>query len=434
MSSTGHLQRHRVPCDIGFPDALRLTLDALGPLPPVSVPVLEAADLAAAEDCRARASSPSVTSSLKDGFAVSAADIAEATTEKPVRLTVRGSAYAGSGRAPGLARGQAVRVTTGAMLPEGADAVLAVEFARDEGASVLCLRDAPVGKNIQRQGEDVAANEIVVERGLRITPARAGLLAAAGLAEVCVHPRPSVGVLATGDEVVLPGEPLKPGQLYASNIVTLLGWLRRFGMVAGAARRPDSAPTIREAVTGLLDRHDALLTSGGAWKSERDLTVRIMEDLGGELLYERVRIGPGKAVALAVVGGKPVFCLPGGPSSNEMAFLQLALPGLLRLAGLSPEPFERRVARLDAAVEGTPEWTQFFQATLAEEGGALVARPLRGPSRMRAQALAEAIVTLPQGCRRLDAGMETQAQILHPGAAWRPVLRPDTASPENTSR
>jgi len=434
MNSTGHRQRHHAPCDIGFQDALRLTLEALSPLPPVSVPVLDAADFVAPDDCRARANSPSVTSSLKDGFAVYAADIAEATAEKPVRLTVCGSAYAGSGSAPGLVRGEAVRVTTGAMLPEGADAVLAVEFARDEDASVLCLRDAPAGKNIQRQGEDVAAGEIVVERGLRITPARAGLLAAAGLAEVRVHRRPSVGVLATGDEVVLPGEPLKPGQLYASNIVTLFGWLRRFGMVAEAARSPDSAPTIREAAAGLLDRHDALLTSGGAWKSERDLTVRIMEDLGGELLYERVRIGPGKAVALAIAGGKPVFCLPGGPSSNEMAFLHLALPALLRLAGLSPEPFERRVARLDAAVEGTAEWTQFFQATLAEEGGALVARPLRGPSRLRAQALAVAIVTLPQGCRRLDAGMETQVQILHPGAAWRPLLRSGAASPGSASR
>jgi molybdopterin molybdotransferase len=280
----------------------------------------------------------------------------------------------------------------------------------------------------------VAADEIVVERGLMVTPARAGLLAAAGLAGVRVHRRPSVGVLATGDEVVLPGEPLKPGQLYASNIVTLFGWLRRFGMAAEAARRPDNAPTIREAAAVLLDRHDALLTSGGAWKSERDLTVRIMEDLGGELLYERVRIGPGKAVALAVVGGKPVFCLPGGPASNEMAFLQLALPGLLRLAGLSPEPFERRSARLDAAVEGTPEWTQFFQATLAEDGGGFVARPLRGPSRLRAQALAEAIITLPQGCRRLDAGRQTQVQVLHPGTARQPAPRPDIASPESTSR
>jgi molybdopterin molybdotransferase len=203
--------------------------------------------------------------------------------------------------------------------------------------------------------------------------------------------------------------------------VTLLGWLHRFGFTAEAARRPDSAPTIREAAAALLDRHDALLTSGGAWKSERDLTVRIMEDLGGELLYERVRIGPGKAVALAIVGGKPVFCLPGGPASNEMAFLQLALPGLLRLAGLPPVPFERRVARLATAVEGTSEWTQFFQAALAADGGNLAARPLRGRSRLRAQADAEAIITLAQGCARMDAGTEAQVQVLHTGTAWRPA-------------
>jgi molybdopterin molybdotransferase len=230
-------------------------------------------------------------------------------------------------------------------------------------------------------------------------------------------------VLATGDEVVLPGEPLKSGQLYASNVVTLLGWLHRFGFAAEAALRPDSAPTLRDAVAGLLDRHDALLTSGGAWKSERDLTVRVMEDLGGELLYERVRIGPGKAVALALVRGKPVFCLPGGPASNEMAFLQLALPGLLNLAGRSPEPFDRKLVRLAEAVEGPADWTQFYQATLEDRGGDFIARPLRGRSRLRAQAEAEAIVTLPQGRTRAGAGDAVPVQVLHGGAARRPARR-----------
>lgn len=421
MNDAEHRLRSHAPCDIGFGEALRLTLAAIRALPPAIVPVNESAGLVAAEDCLARTNSPSVTSSLKDGFAVCAADIAEATAENPVRLTVSGRAYAGSGSAPGLAHRGAVRVTTGAMLPEGADAVLAVEFTRDEEATVLCLKNVLPGKNVQRQGEDVAVGDVVAGKGARITPARAGLLAAAGFAEVRVHPRPTVALLATGDEVVLPGDPLKPGQLYASNIVTLFGWLSRFDFAAEAAQRPDDASLIRDAVIALLERHDALLTSGGAWKSERDLTVRIMEDLGGELLFERVRIGPGKAVALAIVRGKPVFCLPGGPSSNEMAFLQLALPGLLALAGLAPEPFERRVVRLAEAVEGLADWTQFFQARLEEHRGTTLARPLRGKSRLRAQAEAEAIIILPQGRTRIEAGESAIVQLLHRGAGLCPA-------------
>lgn len=161
VKSSGHLQRHRAPCDFGFEEALRLTIETLSPLPPVTVPVLEAADFVTVEDCRALVDSLSVTSSLKDGFAICTADITGATAASPVRLTVRGNMYAGSGSAPRLARGEAVRVATGAMLPMGTNAVLAVEFARDEGTSRLSLPDAPLGKNIQRQGEDVAAGELV---------------------------------------------------------------------------------------------------------------------------------------------------------------------------------------------------------------------------------------------------------------------------------
>jgi len=166
-----------------------------------------------------------------------------------------------------------------------------------------------------------------------LTPALTGLLAAGGLEQVKVYPSPRVAVVATGDEVIAPGHPLQPGQLYASNIVTLYSWLHHFGMSGETAVVRDRPDELEMTFQKLLSRNDALLTSGGAWKSERDLTTRVLDEMGWEMFFHRVRIGPGKAVALGILDGKPIFCLPGGPPSNEMAFLQIALPGLLQMAG-----------------------------------------------------------------------------------------------------
>lgn len=218
--------------------------------------------------------------------------------------------------------------------------------------------------------------------------------------------------MAIGDEVVLPGRELRRGQLYASNVVTLVGWLEHFRLRAGVAAVGDREDGIRTAVAKMLETCDAVLTSGGAWKSDRDLTVKVVKDLGGDVLFHRVRIGPGKAVALALVGGKPAFCLPGGPASNEMAFLQTALPGLLRLAGRDPRPFPFRRARLSEDLEGVEDWTQFFQADLRCSGGEWSVSPLRMKSRLRSQARANALLRLPEGKSRLKKGEEVAVQVL----------------------
>jgi molybdopterin molybdotransferase len=162
----------------------------------------------------------------------------------------------------------------------------------------------------------------------------------------------------------------------------------------------------------MLDVKDALITSGGVWKSDRDLTVKVVQELGGDLLFHRVRIGPGKAVAVALVGGKPVFCLPGGPASNEMAFLQIALPGLLRMAGRDPSPFPHLRAVLSVDLEGVAEWTQFWQADLRRVEGEWRVAPIRKKSRLQSQARANALLQLPEGMTRLEKGTEVPVQVL----------------------
>ena len=200
-----------------------------------------------AGDVTARVDSPSVDASLKDGFAVHSQDVSSAGSDHPVRLELIGSLAAGESSGRALEPGTAVRVTTGAPLPRGADAVLAGEFAREEGRAIWCTRDAGPGRNILVRGTDVRAGGIIARKGQRLHPALIGLLAAAGLDRVRVVIRPRVAVIGTGDEVVAPGRPLPEGKLYASNIVETVAWLKAFGLTEVTTRVvPDRAGEITD--------------------------------------------------------------------------------------------------------------------------------------------------------------------------------------------
>jgi len=403
--------------DISLAEALDLTLESLRPLPAISVPVWESTGLALAEDVTARVDSPSLTASSKDGFALRGADSEGASEDHPVRLRLGGEVVAGPAAyaVPEVAAGVAVKVTTGAPLPPGADAVVAAEFADEVGDDVVLRRDARPGRNVFRRGSDVAAGARLAPAGTPIAPAMTGLLAAGGVTHVQVVPRPEVAVLGTGDEVVAPGSPLAPGQLFASNLVTLRSWLRRFHMESRFDVVPDDSEAIAGAVRSLLSKSDVVLTSGGAWKSGRDLSPAVVEALGGRLVFHRVRLAPGKAAALGVLDDGVIFCLPGGPPSNEMAFLQLALPGLLRMAGLPPRPFPVARARLQTRVRSNhsdPSWTYFFQGRLHQGTAGLEVEPLRWRSRLEAQAHADSLVRLADGEVRAEAGVEVSVQIL----------------------
>lgn len=229
--------------------------------------------------------------------------------------------------------GEAVRVLSGAPIPDGADAVIAEEFTRMDGDDLLVMNDAHAGRNILFQGSDIRIGELQVGKGARVSPLKLGSLAAAGYSSIPVVKMPNVAILSTGDEVVAPGEPLPSGKLYASNQIALAAWCFHFGFTVKTFIARDDESMIREKLQTCLDGFDAVLTSGGACSGERDLVVKILDELGWEKIYHRVRMGPGKAVAYGNIAGKPVFCLPGGPPSNSMAFLQLALPGLQKLTG-----------------------------------------------------------------------------------------------------
>jgi len=401
--------------DIGFEEALACTLQTLAPLAPVGVPVGEAEGLVVAEDCTALVDCPSSSISLKDGYAVVSPDLIDASASIPVRLKVVGRAVAGTDAKATVRPGTAVKVTSGARVPPGADAVIASEFTTDQGEWVLCRRDVGRGRNIMERGQDAAAGTRIAVRGETITPARTGLLAAGGVAAIRVHPRPRIGIIATGDEVVAPGNPLKDGQIYASNVITVRSWLRHFRMNAEVAVVGDHREHLAGQAAAMLERVDALITSGGAWKSDRDLTVDVLKAMGADLVFHRVRMGPGKAVALLMIGGKSLFCLPGGPPSKEIAFLQITLPGLLHLSGKPPVPFEYTCGLLTDRIGGDRDWTQFTYAALEWKDDRWLVHPLKVRSRLQSQAEADALIRVPEGVEQVEPGTWVRVQMLRPG-------------------
>jgi molybdopterin molybdotransferase len=365
-----------------------------------------------AENITSRVDCPSLSSSRKDGYAVQSLDLAAASEKNPVTLDVVDALAAGETPGVKIETGQAVRVTTGAPLPHGADAVLAEEFCRRSANKIIAINTAESGRNIQSRGRDIRRKEPVAGKGSSLTPALIGLLAAAGHESASVYSLPKVGVIATGDEVVAPGKPLPEGKLYASNMVEICSWLSLLGLEYRAQLVSDRRKDISSAITRYLPEVDLIVTIGGAWGSEKDLILDVVKDLNWQGLYHRVRMGPGKPVGFGLLQNKPFFFLPGGPPSNEMVFLQLTIPALRKMAGGQPTLFPFAAARLSHAVKGKKKWTDFVHARIEKQEGQLWVHPARLNSALQSMARKEALIIIPEDREELAAGETVAIQLL----------------------
>ena len=399
---------------IGFKQALELTLASVSPLPTEMRPLADGLDAVAAEDIGATVDSPSAATSLKDGYAVRSADIAGASAARRVRLVLTGgAAAAGALERENVPPGAAVRILTGGRLPRQADVVVAEEFAVLEDEGIVVDQALAAGRNVLPRGTDVAAGDRVVAAGDRLTPGRLGLIAAAGRAHVRVHRNPRVAVIATGDEIRLPGTPLARGQLYASNAVTLEAWCRRCNCATELTIAPDRRAAILAALQKAVQTCDAVLTSGGAWSGERDLVRQALEELRWQMIFHRVRLGPGKGTGMGLVGRCPVFMLPGGPPSNLVGFLKLALPALRKMGGHQDNGLPGQRVHLEREVHGRQDWTQaVFGNILVDSEGRRLFRPDRQASRLKSIGQAQALLTMPEGTDHMAAGLAAEVEVL----------------------
>jgi molybdopterin molybdotransferase len=401
----------------GYREAFDIIKSHTGPGKAEELPLTSCAGRIAAADIIAVISYPTVDITLKDGYAVISKDVAAATARHPVHLKVTGSVFAGSKHKKEVKSGAVVKVCSGAPIPRGADAVVSGEFCEEVAPDgVLVKADAGKGRNVLYAGGEVKEGETIARRGERLLPGALGMAAAAGISKASVYARPRVAIVGVGDEVIAPGENIQAGQLYASNLVTMEAWLASFGIDCSASVVRDDEEAIERELSRLTGSYDVILTSGGAWGSERDLVIGCLDRLGWKELFHHVRMGPGKGIAFGLREGTPVFCLPGGPASNEMAFLQLALPGVLRLAGDNSHPLRTVPARLSEDIKGRHiAWTEFKDAVLTRDtGGNYSVRLYKNRSRLQAIARANSLICISEGTGSLKSGALVPVQILAP--------------------
>jgi molybdopterin molybdotransferase len=408
-------------------DALERVLASASPQGEERVPVEGSLGRALSQNVAARATLPPWDNSAMDGYAVRHSDLSGASPTSPVILSVVGETRAGDPGGRELGEGEAIRIMTGAPVPPGADTIVRVEDtdAEAEPRQVKVFSCPQPGKDIRSGGQDMLEGEEVLPRGTTIGPGQIGLLSATGWPEIPVHRRPRVAVLSSGDEIagaeefhrVLDGQAIPE-----TNSPTLLAAVRGVGGVPiplGIAR--DNRESILEKVADARrKRADVLVTSGGASMGEHDLFKRVLDDLGFDLDFWRVKMRPGTPFGLGFLPSEgenrplPVFGLPGNPASSFVTFQVFCRPFLLRLAG------HRRIfrpvvlARAGGAFHSSPNLTHFFRVVLSGDPAAPVATATGSQTSglVQGQGLAHGLAVSPEGTESIPEGSALRVILL----------------------
>ena len=385
-------------------EALQRVLADARPLSAETVPLSEAHGRVLTEDLTALRTQPPAAVSAMDGYAVRAEDVLQA----PVKLRIIGEIAAGHPFAGEVKAGEAARIFTGGVMPAGADTVVIQELAVREGAMVTIQKETRKGRNVRERGIDFTQGEPLLRKGRRLTDRDLMLAAAMNYPTLCVHRRPKVAVLGSGDELVPPGSPLKPGEIVYSNGFALLAMASREG---AEVEHLGIAPDRVEAIAAAVRRArawgaDILLTSGGASVGEHDLVQQALAAEGLSLSFWRVALRPGRPMLHGRLGGMQVLGVPGNPVSSYVCAFLFLVPLIRRLAGRAdierlPEP-----ARLGRDLPANDVRTDYMRATLTGGPDGPMATPLpdQDSSLMAPLAQADCLLIRPANAPAAAAG------------------------------
>ncbi len=395
------------------PQALKLVLARCAPLSPEQVPIADALGRWLAEEVTSAEDVPGFDNSAMDGFAVRAANTRGAAETRPVELPLSGESRAGRPSPLPLADGQAISISTGAMIPSGADAVVKRESTRELDGAVAVLAEIDAGENVRRAGEDIRSGERVLAAGTEIGPAEVGVLASLGRPAVACVRRPRVSVVATGDELVEPGEPLGPGQIRNSNAYAVPAQARRAGGLVervGMAA-DDLEETVRAIESGL--EADVLVVCGGVSVGRHDHVKAALAELGVEEVFWGLALRPGHPTWFGVRDSCLVFGLPGNPVSAMVTFDLFVRPALAALQG-APADRRRATAVIDEDYAKRPGRAHVVRCRLEARADGWHVRPTKeqGSHVLTSMLDAEAYALLEVERGDVRAGERVEIEIL----------------------
>jgi len=389
---------------ISVDEARTRILADLRPTPAEVVALANAWNRVTAAPVVARLTQPPADVSAMDGYALRAADGSLGAT-----LTQIGAAPAGHPFAGTVGAGQIVRLFTGSVVPAGADAILLQEDATKDGDRITVNEAVTAGRHIRRAGQDFAQGDAVIPAGRKLTARDVGLAAAANHPWLSVHRRPRVGILATGDEIAMPGEPIPTGGIVSSNSHALAALVRAAGgepiVLPIAADTTDAVAAVADAVAGL----DLLVTTGGASVGDHDLVISGLQTRGLVVDFWQIAMRPGKPLLFGRLGALPMIGLPGNPVSAMVCAILFLLPALSRLSGLPAAPPPTTTALLGAPVRPNDQRADHLRATVAtDEQGRLTVTPfpVQDSAMLRRLATADALILRPPHAPALPTGAE----------------------------
>ncbi len=406
-------------------EAGRLVLEHAGALAPEDVHVAAVDGRVCAATLHAGWDLPQRDVSIMDGYAVRSLDVINLRAcGNAVVLTVRGESAAGHPSETTLGAGQAARISTGAVIPSGADAVIAQEDTRRDGELLIVDTDTlgtlEPGTFIRAQGSELREGDVLARPGRRLGPADIALLAGSGHASVPVIRRPRVAILSTGDELVPAGTRPEGAQVVSTNGLVLAAWIRRAGAEPwDLGNVGDDVTRLRAALERGLGA-DVLVTSGGISVGDHDLVHGQLEALGARTVFRGIALRPGKPTTFAVTESCRAFALPGNPAASLVTFALFVYPLLRRLAGVQGEPgLPTRRVRLRAPARGAGPRAHYVRALACGDDEAM---PLRGQQSSDPCSIAGAdlLLPVPAGVSELPAGTEVRALVLDPHAAEQP--------------
>ncbi len=390
-------------------------LDDLEPLEAIELGLSDVLGLVLAEDVVSDQALPPFDNSAMDGFAVVADDVAGASEASPARLPVVGEIPAGSGMPPRLEPGTAVRIMTGAPVPDGADAVVPVEVTEGSGREVAILRAPRRGDHIRRAGEDLQQGQRVLRVGRRVRPGDIGTLASLGRGRVKCHPRPRVVVLSTGDELTRADLPLGPGQIRDANGPLLTALIRQAEAVPfWAGIVADDRRALVEAFDSNLGHADVLVTSGGVSAGTHDHVRDVVEMLGDHVHRAKVAMKPGMPQLYGRARGVPIFGLPGNPVSAFVSFEVFVRPALRLLQGRRDLDRPVVTARLEETIATSAHKRTYVRVRLRQEGGRWHARPAggQGSHQLATLVATDGLAEIPENRTTVEAGEAVRVHLV----------------------